>query len=64
MENTDRIKEMLSPGKSVQVELKNHGGVKLIKKATVQHLDDFNLILSFSDQGNILILVQKVRSNI
>lgn len=53
MENTDRIKEMLSPGKSVQIEIKNHSGAKLIQKATVQHLDDFNLILSFSDQGNI-----------
>jgi c-di-GMP-binding flagellar brake protein YcgR len=53
MENTRQMMEILYPGKSVQVEVKNHFGNKLIGKTTVQRLDDSNLVLNLPDQRNI-----------
>lgn len=52
MENTDRIKELLNPGKNVQIEVRNSDGCKLIQKASVQRVDDMYVTLSFSGPGN------------
>ncbi|MCL6591616.1 MAG: PilZ domain-containing protein [Firmicutes bacterium] len=53
MENIGKIKELLYPGKNVQIEAKNSEGHKLVQKAQVQRLDDLYLALSLSGQGNI-----------
>jgi c-di-GMP-binding flagellar brake protein YcgR len=53
METTPRIPEILYPGKSVQVEVRNHFGNKLIRKTTVNRLDDSYLILNLPNKPSI-----------
>lgn len=52
MENTSTIKEILYPGKSVQVEVINNYGNKIIRKTTVCKVEDSSLVLHLPYRGD------------
>lgn len=53
METTRVIREILHPGKSVQVEVINNYGNKVIRKTTVCSLENSGLILNLPNKGDI-----------
>jgi c-di-GMP-binding flagellar brake protein YcgR len=52
-ETTSIVREILYPGKSVQVEVINNYGNKIIRKTTVCALEDSSLILNLPYKGDI-----------
>jgi hypothetical protein len=54
MENTSSMAEILYPGKSVQIEVKNNHGNKIITKTTVCKHEEDNLILNLPNKGDII----------